>query len=103
MSRKQRRLRVYMVYPFDRKEYQKARVLQQTIQIVYKLGYIPIICAQYISPSDNPLSGMSNIYQTIDICDAVLLCYEEDITERMLKELYAARIRGKPVIRSITI
>lgn len=105
MGKKQRRCkpRVFLIYPFGTKQYNSPEVFAMTVQTAYKLGFVPVVASCYLVSTEMELMDRQIAYRTLEGCDAALICYEEDATEQMFREIHAALIRQIPVIRSIAL
>jgi hypothetical protein len=103
MARRNRLSRVYLCYPFNFEPFKNPEIFRKTLQIAYRLGYVPIVATPYLSRCDSHAYERGVIRQTIYSCDYLLLCYEEHITEIQLWEIYVAMQAGIPVIRSIAL
>lgn len=103
MAQKSRKIRAYLIYPFHRPAYNNPEVFAQTLQIAYKLGFIPVVASCYLVPTELEIRDRQIAYQTLAGCDVAIICYEDDATEQMFREMYAALLRGIPLIRTISL
>lgn len=104
MSRnKNRGIRAYLIYPFGNRKYNKPEIFALTLQIVYKLGYIPIVASCYLYSTEYEMKDRQIAYRTLAVCEVALICYEDDLTEQNFREIHAALIRGIPLVRTIAL
>ena len=90
-------MRLYVVYPFYSSLTQDD--FKNTIMELYGYGITPIIAATYIVSRNFHILDRNNIYQTMGLCEGVILLREEHMTKTMMSELMYARRIGLPVYR----
>lgn len=74
-----------------------------TLKVAYQLGFCPVVASCYLLSTNLDILDRHIAYRTLEGCEVALICYEEDATEQMLREIHAALIRQIPIVRSIAL
>lgn len=89
----------YLVYPFEVDELADAEHVLAMLERLHYLGYAVILSPVYLKSTGYFTFDLQISYTLIKKCDVMVLCYEERMTQLMLKELMKGREYGKPVVR----
>lgn len=92
---------VYVCYPFDVKRYYNHDSFQKVIMAIYKLGFHPVVAEPNMIYNGNETMRRHMCSTLVSLCDGLVICYEEAITEIMLMEIELAKQLNKPVARLI--
>ena len=90
---------VYLIFPFDSEKLSDERDLRRTVERLFTLNYIPIICLAHMTDPFNMMRRMHHAYRLISHCDRVVITFEEYMTEAMMREVLFAKKYNKEVLR----